>query len=211
MVDDMEIRAEGFENSKRPVVLLKVRKAWHLFRELIVFYAAQQVLQLIQHSGSKNFNSLQPQLPASGKRTAWINAGGQLVPAARMEQLVTGIETGKVRSWDAVHQFYQKEAAQYNTQKLKHALASVKEIKGWKTIGAAEIKELLQQFLSTKTWMVQGIEQSRTKDYTSPFRTMLYANPAEMEAVTGSLKDNSFIRQQQEELDHYRQQIKKWK
>ena len=48
--------------------------------------------------------------------------------------------------------------------------------------------------------MVDGIASSRAKDYTNPFRKMVYETEAEMEAVTGKLNENSFILQQQEEL-----------
>jgi hypothetical protein len=55
--------------------------------------------------------------------------------------------------------------------------------------------------------MVRGIYESRAKDYTNPFRQMVYDTDQEMEKVVGKLKDNTFIRQQQEELEAFRKKV----
>jgi hypothetical protein len=65
---------------------------------------------------------------------------------------------------------------------------------------------LLQQAVETKEWMVRNIYESRAKDYSNPFRLMVYESQKEMEKVVGSLKDNAFIKQQQEELVTFKRQ-----
>jgi len=67
--------------------------------------------------------------------------------------------------------------------------------------------QLLQQAGATKEWMVNGIYESRAKDYSNPFRKMLYDTEKEMEKVTGALKDNSFIKEQQAAATIYREKI----
>ncbi|MEK7224843.1 MAG: hypothetical protein AAB221_04085 [Bacteroidota bacterium] len=66
---------------------------------------------------------------------------------------------------------------------------------------------LLQQAVATKEWMVKGIYESRAKDYSNPFRKMLYDTEKEMEKVTGALKDNSFIKEQQAAAKIYLEKI----
>ena len=73
----------------------------------------------------------------------------------------------------------------------------------------ATLKTALQQYLSTKEWMVSGIKESRAKDYTNPFRKMVYETEAEMETVTGKLSENSFILQQVEELKTTKASVQK--
>jgi hypothetical protein len=70
---------------------------------------------------------------------------------------------------------------------------------------------LLDGFLRTKEWMMKGIHDSRLKDYTSPFRKMTYENEQEMEIVTGKFSDNTFILQQQQELEALKKTVQKIK
>ena len=55
--------------------------------------------------------------------------------------------------------------------------------------------------------MVEQIYQSREKDYTNPFRQMVYGNTREMEKVVGSLAENPFIQQEKEELSRYKRSV----
>jgi hypothetical protein len=66
---------------------------------------------------------------------------------------------------------------------------------------------LLQKSIATKKWMVEGIYQSREKDYSNPFRLMVYGSPEEMIKVVGSLEDNPFIEQEKEMLSAYKKTI----
>ncbi len=196
----VEILATGFENSKRKVVLIKTERSYHLFKELIHFYAAEQVFAFIKEKKIKNFNDLRKLLPEKTKRKSWVNAGGQLLEEAAYNQLKQRIVSGKIKSWDAVHDFYRSQSQLYSTQKLQHALAAFFELNGKKQLTKELLKQLLTQYISTKEWMVKGIYDSRAKDYTNPFRKMVYDTEEEMETVTGKLSENSFILQQVEEL-----------
>jgi hypothetical protein len=57
--------------------------------------------------------------------------------------------------------------------------------------------------------MTKQIYASRAKDYTNPFRKMVYDSPEEMNAVVGRLQDNGFIRQEKEVAKKYRKDIEK--
>lgn len=209
ILDDLLITADGFENSKRNVVLLKVNRSYQLFRELIVYYGTEQLLHLFEKKGIKSFDSFKAALPKSQQRTNWINAGGQLIPETTFSNFITKITTGKIKGWDAVHAFYETEGSNYPQQKLLHALASLKEIKGLKQFTPEILQSLFKDYLATKEWMVKGIYESRAKDYSNPFRKMVYSSDAEMNAVTGFLADNSFIEQQQTELEVVKKNIQK--
>lgn len=208
-IEGLEILAEGFENSKRKVQLLKVEQSYTLFKELIVYYAMDQLLQFIVGNEIKNFAALTDQLPKKQKRGNWINIGGQLVEEMAYTQLKQKITTNKIKSWDAIHGWYQSQGEAYSKQKLTHALASFFEITGEKQLTKENFKTALQQYLNLKKWMVQGINESRAKDYTNPFRKMVYETEEEMETVTGKLSENSFILQQEEELKATTTTVKK--
>ncbi len=211
VADKLEIIADGFENSKRKVVLLKVPKSYHLFKELIRFYGVGEILKLIEAKKIKSFDGLKEALPKRAARNEWSNVGGQLIPTHNLDLLISKITSGKLKGWDAVHAFYKHESDLYCTHKLQHAFASLKELQGFKQLTPASLKELLDQYLSTKEWMVKGIYESRAKDYTNPFRKMVYSNDEEMEVVTGKLSENSFIIQQQKELEDLRKTVQRLK
>ena len=90
-----------------------------------------------------------------------------------------------------------------------HALACLKEQCkiDINTAAPAQLKEILQQAIATKQWMLDGIVSSREKDYTNPFRKMVYDNQAEMDNVLGSFADNSFILQEQAEMETFRKKV----
>jgi len=68
------------------------------------------------------------------------------------------------------------------------------------------VKDVLEQSVATKEWMTKGIYNSRAKDYTNPFRQMVYSSPEEMNVVVGSLQDNGFIRQEKAALKKYKKE-----
>jgi hypothetical protein len=126
-----------------------------------------------------------------------------------LQKLLQQIRTGKIREWEQVHEFYVRQGENYEQDKLIHALAALKEIQGMtlKRAGKEGLQNLLRQAILTKEWMTKGIYDSRAKDYTNPFRKMVYDTPEEMDAVVGSLSGNSFIRQEKAALKKYRTEV----
>lgn len=209
VIDELEILAEGFENTKRKVVIIKIVKSYHIFKELIIFYCVNQLLHLITKKGIADFESLVNLLPLKYDLNEWINVGGQLIPQSEITVLNKQIRDGKIKSWDSLHSFYQQQEKLYSTQKLAHSLAAAQAVTGvqFRKGGKEEFKNILNTAVVVKEWMTQGIYQSRAKDYTNPFRKITFSNGKEMDEVVGKLEDNSFIRQQKEELEKYKKQI----
>jgi hypothetical protein len=208
-VDELEILAEGWENNDRKVKLIKVHQAYALFRELIAFHAANQLLSLTRDKKITTYESLLEVLPGSLPLTKWTNVGGQLIRDSELQKLLQQIRGGKIREWEQVHAFYLRQGENYALDKLTHALAALKEVSGFslKRAGKEGLKNLLQQAVRTKVWMTKGIYDSRAKDYTNPFRKMVYDSPEEMNAVVGPLASNSFIRQEKAALRKYQQEV----
>ncbi|HTE09593.1 MAG TPA: hypothetical protein VK645_01465, partial [Chitinophagaceae bacterium] len=196
------------ENSDRKVVLIKGLQAYQLFKELVSYYAVTELLALIEKNKIKALDAFLGQLPAAGKLQPWTNAGGQLIPADELNKLLLQVSNGKTKNWASIHNFYKKQANQYPVQKLQHALAALQSVYGINLKkNKTALKQLLQQSIYTKEWMVKGIYDSRAKDYTNPFRKMVYENRKEMDTVTGKLENNSFIKQEQENLIDFKKSI----
>ncbi len=49
-----------------------------------------------------------------------MNVGGQLILRSEIDKLNKQIVAGKVKDWDAVHNFYAQQGKNYPTEKLAH-------------------------------------------------------------------------------------------
>ncbi len=208
---------KGLENSKRKINIIKVQQSTKVFKEIVQLYACTEILKHISENKIENFESLKKTLKPLSERNNWMNIGGQLMPFSEIEKLKTQIKNNKIKSWDEVHEFYQEQNNNYNKNKLIHAytcLLELLQIKN-KDFTPALFKELLTNMIATKKWMTEGIYQNRAKDYTNPFRSMVYENKTEMENVIGKLEDNGFIKEQIMAFETLKKNtntlIRKWK
>ncbi|MFC3197087.1 DUF4954 family protein [Parapedobacter deserti] len=205
-----EILLDNVENSKRKVVLIKVREGYQAYRRMIEYYAATQ---LKWYFDRHSFAQLQAEHLSEGgglKREEFENIGGQLIRKEDVGALMDDIRSGAINDWNAVHQRYHQLSDQYPARKFEHALASLLEIKGMNTsqLTQAFIRQLIEESVATKQWICTEIYKTRAKDYSNPYRRMVYENEQEMDAVVGRLEDNAFIRQQQAEYEQYNASVR---
>ena len=210
-IEELEILAGGFENTLRKVQLLKVREAYSLFKEQITFYGITALIQLIEEKKITNWARLQQLLPSKAERTNWKNTGGLLMTEASVQTLLKNIRSEKIAGWDEVHDYYRKKSLQYKKERLAHAFASLLEV--LKISSARFTKklflQLLQEATATKERMTANIYDTRAKDYTNPFRQMVYDTQEEMDKVMGKLVNNSFILEQKAETVLFTEKVKK--
>ncbi len=200
----------GWENTKRKTELHKIPQAVIIFKELIQYYGVIELLNQLLHNKFADFNTFKKSLSAKVQRSEWLNIGGQMIQKTEIENLKRNIRSGKVKSWDELHDFYRQQGIGYAADKLNHGYTSLLEILNItpKQFTPALLKQLLMQALDTKEWMCKGIFDSRAKDYSNPFRKMVYDTNEEMNKVIGRLEDNSFIQQQLADLDVMKKQVK---
>ncbi len=168
-----------------------------------------EILKLAKNKSIKDFDALIKILPAKSERNKWINLGGQLIPESEILTLRKKINTNKIKSWDEIHSFYELMGQEYENQRCSHALASISELLeiSLKKITKQQFNSLLGSIVSTKEWMAKGIYDSKAKDYSNPYRKMVYDTTAEMNAVVGKLEDNSFIKDQVIQLKTFKKEI----
>ena len=201
---------DGFENSNRKTQIIKLPEALNLFKDLISFYAITQLLQHSKHSNFASFDELKKSISTKITRSQWINIGGQLMKTTDVDKMRSDIKSNKVKGWDQLHGLYKTLGAAYAYDKTEHAYSSLLENLNItaKQFTPAIFKELLTKAITTKEWMCKGIYESREKDYTNPFRKMVYDTQEEMNKVIGKLEDNSFIQQQLKDLDAFKKEVK---
>ncbi len=207
-VNELEIIGEGFENSKRKTIITKVQQAYNAYKEMICYYGLMHLIQLLNES--ENIDQLKKKLSVS-QRSNWLNIGGQLMPAEEVALMKDKIKHNEIKSWDELHAYYQTAGKIYQQQKSEHAIACLFEIENIQTneISNKKINEWLDKAMAISSFIMERISQSRKKDYTNPFRKMVYNSEEEMNNVTGSFDDNSFIKQKQNELESFKMQIQK--
>ena len=200
-----------FENSNRRTQILKVPEAIELFRELIIYYGTIQLMGHMKIHKLTSFDSLKTSLSFKLERHEWLNVGGQLMKDRDVLKLKKDIKSNKIKSWSQVHQVYKNCGICYASDKTDHAYTSLMEILNITTrqFTAEVFKSLLKTALSTKEWMGRGIYESRAKDYTNPFRKMIFDNTAEMNKVIGKLEDNGFIQLQLAKVDQFKLDVTK--
>jgi len=209
LINECEILANGFENSRRKVQLVKVLQAYDIFKELVTYYGINQILTYIKEHSIDSWQRLWQALPFRARRTEWINVGGQLLPKNSINTLIKGIHAGAIKSWDHVHEFYMKNGELYREQKFQHAFASLLEVNKLEPqqFDKKNFSRFLEQALATREWMTKGIYESRAKDYYSEFRKMVYDSQKQMDNVIGKLSDNAFINQQKTELKEFKKNV----
>ena len=200
----------GWENSSRDTQILKVSEAINIYTELVQYYCTSQLMIHLKKNKFSNFEDFKKSLTTKLMRSEWLNIGSQLIRKSAIKKLREAINGGKIKSWDDVHGFYIEEGNKYEQDKLQHAYTSLLEILG---ITARQFtpelfKNLMQKRVTTRTWMCSGIYEARAKDYSNPFRKMVYETNEEMNKVMGRLEDNSFIQDQIAELDYMKKETK---
>ncbi|WP_349316871.1 DUF4954 family protein [Chitinophaga sp. MM2321] len=195
------ILVTGMENSTREVQLLKVHRAYPLFKELILLYGIKNILS----ANKPSYLALQADIKTA-RRGDWLNIGGQLMKADTVDTLKSKIKKNRISGWSQVHEAYAEIGKEYTTDKLQHAVACMLEIKETplKNFSPALLAQWMNDSIQTMEWITNAIRRSREKDYKNPFRQLAYESEEEMNAVVGSLEDNSFINQTITDLADYK-------
>ncbi|KGE15111.1 DUF4954 family protein [Sphingobacterium deserti] len=201
---------DNVEFSKRKVVLAKPRESYHVYKRMIRYYASLEIIGALE--ASESMDSFWTRIRGiSQNRKAFENIGGQLIPAAKLKQLLDNVREGALSSWNDVHEHYHAWSRDYLEDRFEHAVSSLAEIQE-KEVAAWDhlfLRNLLTDALDTKTWICSEIENARSKDYQNPFKQMIYNSYEEMEEVVGKLADNDFINKEKSALAKFEATIER--
>ena len=208
--EDLVVRGDRFEKSRRDAVILHPGQGYRAYGEMLVHYACTNLLGYLEEDEGRTFASMQSEL-ARPSTSSWVNLGGQLAPEADVDTLRADIGAGRLDSWDAVHARYEELWADYPLHKRRHAFAVfclvTDNAKGADAPGAAEWRVFLDRGAAVQDLVCERVFQSRKKDYDNPFRMATYRNEAEMNAALGTVDENSFVIRVREETEAYRERV----
>ena len=237
-----EILARGVENSGRPVVVVKPARACKAYREMLLWYAAGTVADFAESlaaglpaGGAGLFEALAERLggPEAGAAAAsgpeaWENLGGQLVPAAKLEALLSRAAAGKIADWKEMHTEYARLAAEYPLDKARHAWATLARLYGGasadradgasparrgaatraeeapghraESLQAADLLKAFEDYARLSSFVEEEVYATRKKDYDNRFRRATFRSDAEYLAVMGRPEDNPFVKRTRRDL-----------
>jgi hypothetical protein len=143
-----------------------------------------------------------------GKREmAWVNLGGQIMQKKDLDKLRADIGTGKITSWQDIHKRYDSLWEKYTVDKQKHAFATLCDLNGKSDLTGEDWKVALQKAALIQQYICDQVYISRKKDYDNPFRHSTFRNNDELKSTIGTVDDNSFILQVQQETDEMKKLI----
>lgn len=182
---------------KYGAVILKPVKAYKEYRKIVKYFAARSLMEYCSAHKIKKLNASAVQkITAIDLYTKWTNAGGQIIPSKKVDELCAKIKAKKINSWQAVHAFYDACQESYGDWKARYSIYLLEQLYSRKIQDFTKeiFKDIIADVTVVSNDMLSDSYYSRKKDYDDPFRQMTYGDEEEMTAVLGSLNDNSFLR-----------------
>jgi hypothetical protein len=190
------IPCRHLEHSKRGQVIKHPLMAIAAYRMMLHWYAAKTIAVFFDTRSNLDYCGLSSLLDGEGRRVSeWVNMGGQLVPAFRVDKLRHDIAQGIINSWGDIHNVYALWQEYYPLDRARHAWAVLVMLHGEKSLeNPSALKQEFAAAVETRRWISRQIYKSREKDHSNPFRKANFRNDAEMEQVLGKAGDDSFVR-----------------
>ncbi|MFO7445122.1 MAG: DUF4954 family protein [Ignavibacteriaceae bacterium] len=205
-IKDLVVQGENMERSNRKVIILKVYNSYHAYKDMLHYYAVKNILAYLHSDPKAGFTSMQKELLGI-RESNWVNIGGQLIPEKDIDQLRADIGSGKLDSWEKIHNRYNDLWNKYPLEKQKHAYAvlcellSVTELSKTQWISALDKSVVIQDYICEQVYL------SRKKDYDNKFRQATFRNMDEMTASIGTVEDNSFVKEVRHETNEFKEMI----
>ncbi len=139
----------------------------------------------------------------SAHQHEWVNLGGQIMQKNDLDKLRTDIGSGKLKTWQDIHNRYDYLWAKYTVDKQKHAFAILCELSGTNNLTKAQWKSALNKAIDLQKYVCDQVYITRKKDYENPFRQATYRNKEEMTAAIGTIDENGFIVQVRQETEDF--------
>lgn len=192
---------------KYGAVIIKPVQSYKMYRKIVKYFATRT---LMEFCSSLNHEKLTFELVDKIRQfplfTEWENAGGQIIPSDKIQELFTNIKKGEIKSWKSVHQFYDQCQSEYEKYKVRYALYLLEQLysRPIEEFTVDVYRNVTEDVAIVADDIYNASLQSREKDYTDYYRKMTYVSEREMQNVIGILDENSFLCQ----LNSYTEKFK---
>jgi len=121
-VSALELVGESLERRQQQPVILKPRRAYRAYLRMLRWYAIRGIMSYLELQPTLDFDAAISGL--DGQRVSeWINLGGQIVPAHKVDEMRRRIGNGDLADWDAIHGEYENMYGEYPLDRARHSFA----------------------------------------------------------------------------------------
>lgn len=182
---------------KYGALIFKPAQAYREYRRILKYFIAQSFLiwadeNKIEKLSAQDIKHIQ-KIPLY---KTWINAGGQIIPEEKINELFELIKTNKINDWQEVHNFYDECQKHYTEYKVRYAIFLIEYVYGLsiKKFSKEFCLNILHDVIHVCQSMLDAAYKTREKDFQDYFRTITFRNEEEKKAVLGTIEDNSFLK-----------------
>jgi hypothetical protein len=193
------------ERSRRAVRILKPRRGYRAYREMLCYYAVRTLAEYLVVTNSGGFLRFEA-AHRQEQPLEWVNLGGQLVPEAKAAALREAVRQGHLRSWTEIHDEYENFYRAYPLDRALNALQVLRFLRddsggtgGTIPVSREDWNRFIEEAVTHRRAIDEQVHLTKLKDFTDPFRAVTYRNRAEQEAVLGTIDENPFIQSVREE------------
>jgi len=195
---------------KYGAVVYKPVHAYKMYRKIVKYFATRTLMDFCKSVNTEYLSlELIERIRKLPLYTEWENVGGQIIPSEKIQELFVAIKNGSITNWNAVHQFYNLCECSYEQYKVRYSLYLLEQLYS-RPIEEFSL-DLYRNITDDVTIVAKEIYESscksREKDYTDYYRTMMYRDEKELDAVIGSFESNEFLRNLEIETDHFISEI----
>jgi len=205
-IKGLEILGENMEKSSRKVRVLKVQQGYQAYGDMLLYYAVKNCIDYLQAHPEADFAAMQESLQGT-RRREWVNVGGQLMLAQDVDQLRADVGSGRLASWEDIHQRYDEFWNAYPLEKQKHAFATLGDLNVGEALTRQRWLDALQNAVRIQEYICDEVYATRKKDYENPFRQATFRNSDEMTAAIGTIDENDFVQQVRQTTEQFRQVV----
>ncbi len=175
-------------------------KAYNMYKDIVIYFAVKNIINYFFKDNQLELKTFFDKIATFSKEkvfTKWWNLGGQIVSDDDLENLKSDIKKGNLKTWKSVHTRYDELDSRYEKDKTRYGLYALEKIynKKIESFSIDDWREVTSRTVNFANFILESSIKSRKKDYTDPFRKMMYDNEDEMVAVLGDFKENSFLKE----------------
>lgn len=213
----LSIEAGEIDRGKGRCIILKPWQSWHAYREMLEHYCGKTLSNWLSRPGAATVSEELDYLKnsADGQRVdEWVNMGGQIMAAWRVDALREEIRNVSLDSWADIHATYARIEESFPEDCARHALAvlawlenlaprltqspahssvATPDVSRPSTLTLGSLRRVLVRSADIARRIALEVRACRERDLADPFRAITYRNSEEQVAVLGTVDDNSFI------------------
>lgn len=190
--------------------IVKPAQGYREYRKIMEYFSIKTLVEYCDVHNIKKLNiDAMKEIETYNLYTSWVNVGGQVIPEAKLQELFTLIKKGTVKSWDEVHDFYNKCQEKYLEYKSSYAVYILEQLYscGIDQFTSNMFASIVEDVTDVSNYMYENSVESRKKDYIDYFRTITYKNEKEMNAVIGTLESNEFLNELKAETEDFNKKL----